>query len=168
MPADIRRLKRHILRNELLDRELDFLPSTISRDDVREVARKYGPQRRRLPLVRMAVSAADFVVRYGAPVAGMLLGAEYRTAQVLTPLVGPEQRVGDSLRILLGQNLGRQLEDTNRTLQIAGALPDIVSYTFYGALIGLVAYYTLKWLLVLNVSYRRRVKLTRKIAEVLG
>ncbi|MBI5116227.1 hypothetical protein HZA56_07105 [Candidatus Poribacteria bacterium] len=172
MPKDIRRLKRSISRNELLDRELDFLSSTISRDDVREIARRYGPLRRRSALGRMAIGLVDFAAKYGAPFAGMLIGAEYRAAQALTPLIGAEQRYGDSLRAFLGQNISQKIEDTNKAFQIAGALiaatPDIAASTLYGALYGIAAYYVLKWFLALNSSFRRRLRLTRKISELLG
>ncbi len=172
MTAHNKRLKRNITKNLVLDRELDFLPSTINRDDVREIARRYGPLRRRSVPARMLVSVISFFLRYGMPLAGMVAGAEYRAAKALYPLMGKEQQYGESLRFFLGQDLSQRVKDTNQAFKVAGALvaatPEIVVSALYGAVIGIFAYYFLRLALALTGSYRRRRKLTRKIAELVG
>ena len=172
METNERRLKRNINMNRLLDRELDFLSSRISRDEVREVARMYGPQRRRSRLVLIVVGITDFFARYSAPFVGMVIGAEYRAAKALYPLMGKETRLGDSLRIFLGESIGKRVEDTSKAFEIAGALvaatPHIVVSALYGAIVGVVVYYLVKWALILGVSYRRKMKLGRKIQALLA
>jgi hypothetical protein len=172
MKAYMKRLRRNITRNELLDRELDFLPSTISRDDVREVARTYGPLRRRSAAARVIFGLTDFFARYSAPFVGMLVGAEYAAAKALYPLIGEESRFGDSLRLFLGENLGRKVEDMSKAFEVAGTLvaatPKIVTAALYAGLLGIVAYVVMKRLLIVAVSLRRRMALGRKLAELVG
>lgn len=171
MTAYVKRLRRNIMRNELLDRELDFLPTTIDRDDVREVARRYGPCRKRSSLGRAALGLADFLLRYASPFLGMIVGAEYAAAKALYPLIGEQKRFGDSLRVFLGEELSKRVEDLSKAFEVAGALvaatPKIVTSALWGALIGVVAYVVLKRLLMLAVSLRRRLLLNRKVAGVL-
>jgi hypothetical protein len=166
-----KRLKRNIARNRLLDRELDFLPSTISRDEVREIARTHGPQRRSSLPVRAALGMTDFLAKYSAPFLGMLIGAEYRAAKALYPLIGKEERFGDSLRFFLGESLSQRVDDANKVFKITGALvaatPDIILAALYGALIGIAGYCVLKWMLILGTFYRRKRKLARKISGLL-
>jgi hypothetical protein len=156
MKAYEKRLRRNILRNELLDRELDYLPQTITRDDVRELARRYGPQRQR------SMPGRAF---WG-------VGAEYAAAKALYPLIGEQKQFGDSLRLVLGDTLGEKVEDMSKALEIAGALmaatPDIVSSALYGALFGILAYIVAKRLLILSVSLRRRLVINRKVSGLLG
>ncbi|NQU07591.1 MAG: hypothetical protein HQ583_03440 [Candidatus Abyssubacteria bacterium] len=172
MKAYMKRLRRNIKRNELLDRELDFLPSTIGRDDVREVARTYGPLRRRSAAGRVIFGLTDFFARYSAPFVGMLVGAEYAAAKALYPLIGEEGRFGDSLRLFLGENLGRKVEDMSKAFEVAGALvaatPKIVTAALYAGLLGIAAYVVMKRLLIAAVSLRRRMALGRKLAELVG
>ncbi len=172
MTTHKKRLKRSILKNLILDRELDFLPSTINRDDVREIARRYGPLRHRPAPARMLASIISFLLRYGMPLAGMVAGAEYRAAKALYPLMGKEQHFGESLQFFLGQDLSQRVKDTNQAFKVAGALvaatPEIVAAALYGAVIGIVAYYVLKWMVALVGSFRRRRKLSRKISELLA
>jgi len=172
MTTHNKRLKRNIIKNHILDRELDFLPSTINRDDVREIARRYGPLRRRSAPARILISIISFFLRYGMPLAGMVAGAEYSAAKALYPLMGKEQHFGESLRFFLGQDLSQRIKDTNQAFKVAGALvsatPEIVASALYGAVIGIVAYYVLKWMLALAGAFRRRRKLTRKISELLA
>jgi hypothetical protein len=167
-----KRLKRNIARNRLLDRELDFLPSTIDRDDVREIARAYGPQRRRSAPARAVLGMVDFIAKYSSPFLGMLVGAEYTAAKALYPLIGKEQRFGESLRFFLGEDLSRRIDDANKAFKVTGALvaatPDIIVAALYGALIGIVVYVALKWMMILGVSYRRRLRLGRRVRELLG
>jgi len=167
-----KRLRRNVLTNRLLDRELDFLPSTVNRDDVREVARTYGPQRRRSALVRLVLAPVDFAARYGAPFMGMIAGAEYAAAKALYPLIGQQKRFGDSLRLFLGENLSQKVEDMSKAFEVAGALvaatPKIVSAALYGALLGIVAYIVVKRLLIIMISIRRRLVLNRKVSDLLG
>jgi hypothetical protein len=159
------------LKNRLLDRELDFLPSTVNRDEVRELARRYGPQRKRSAPKRMLVGLIDFLVRYSAPVLGMIAGAEIRAAQALYPLMGEEERMGDSLRLFLGEDIGRKISDMNKAFEMTGALvaatPKIVFAALYGAVLGIVVYYVAKWFLVGGLVVRRRRVLQRKIEEIL-
>jgi hypothetical protein len=167
-----KRLKRNIARNRLLDRELDFLPSTIDRDDVREIARSYGPQRRRSAPARAVLGMFDFIAKYSSPFLGMLVGAEYTAAKALYPLIGKEQRFGESLRFFLGEDLGRRIDDANKAFKVTGALvaatPDIIFAALYGALIGIVVYIALKWMMIFGLSFRRRRKLGRRVRELLG
>ena len=62
-----KRLRKNIAANKLLDRELDYLPATISRDHVREIARTCGPLRRRRVPARIVLGTLDFLIRYSAP-----------------------------------------------------------------------------------------------------
>lgn len=167
-----KRVKRNIVRNQLLDRELDYLPSGIDRDEVREIARMYGPRPRRTAPVRLVLGAFDFAARYSAPFLGMIVGAEYQAAKALYPLIGEEQSYGESLRLFLGEDLSRRIEDTSKAFKVTGALvaatPDIVFSALYGAIAGIVVYCALKWGLAAALSVRRRLKLRRKIAEMLG
>jgi hypothetical protein len=172
MPAHEKRLRRNIMRDELLDRELDFLPNTIVRDDVREVARRYGPRRRRSALWRAALGLTDFVLRYSSPFMGMIVGAEIAITRALYPILGEQKEFGDSLRLILGDSLSQRVEDMSKALEVAGTLmkatPDIVAAALYGALAGIAAYVVLKRALILAVAFMRRLKLNRKIAEVVG
>lgn len=167
-----KRLKRHILKDELFDRELDFLPKTIARDDVREIARRYGPQRRRSPLGRGFWGLIDFILRYSSPLLGMIVGAEYAAAKALYPLIGEEKQFGDSLRLFLGEDLSTKLEDMNKAFEVAGTLiaatPKIVFSALYGALFGILAYITLKRLLIVAISLRRRMVINRKVSDLLS
>jgi hypothetical protein len=169
--ATEKRLKRNISKNQILDRELDYLSSTISRDDVREIARRYGPQRRRSVPVRIVAGTTDFFARYSAPFAGMVIGAEYRAAKALYPLIGRETRFGDSLRFFLGESIGKRIDEASKAFEVAGTLvaatPHIVVAALYGAVMGVVAYYVVKVTLMLGASYRRRSKIRRKVAELL-
>jgi hypothetical protein len=172
MTVHEKRLRRNILRNKLLDRELDFLPSNISRDDVREVGRSCGPQRRRSAPARLVLALFDFICAYSAPFLGMVAGAEYAAAKTLYPLIGTQERFGDSLRAFLGENLSQTMEDMSKAFEVAGALvaatPKIVTAALYGALFGIVAYIALKRLLIIAVSLRRRLTLNRKVCQLLG
>lgn len=172
MKANEKRLRRNVLRNELLDRELDFLPETIARDDVRELARRYGPQRKRSMPGRAFRGLFDFILRYSAPFLGMIVGAEYATAKALYPLMGEQKQFGDSLRLILGEDISAKVEDMSKAFEIAGALmaatPDIVSSALYGALFGILAYIAAKRLLILSVSLRRRLVINRKVSGLLG
>ncbi|RJP14018.1 MAG: hypothetical protein C4520_21950 [Candidatus Abyssobacteria bacterium SURF_5] len=167
-----KRLKRNIARNQLLDRELDYLPATIDRDEVREMARRYGPLRRRSLAGRLFSGASGFVLRYGAPFIGLIAGAEYQAAKALYPLIGEEQRLGDSLRIVLGEDLSKRVDDANTAFKVTGALvgatPDIMWGALYGAFLGIVAYYVLRWTVLLGSNVRRRRKLNKKISELMG
>ena len=167
-----KRLRRSILRNELFDRELDFLPKTIPRDDVREIARRYGPQRKRFALGRAFRGLIDFVSRYTAPFLGLIVGAEYEAAKALYPLIGEQKEFGESLKLFLGEDLGARVEDMSKAFEIAGALmaatPKIVSAALYGALFGILAYIIVKRLLILAISVRRRLVINRKVSELLG
>jgi len=172
MKAYEKRLRRNILRNELLDRELDFLPNTITRDDVRELARRYGPQRKRSISRRALLGLIDFVCRYSAPFFGMIVGAEYAAAKALYPLIGEEKQFGDSLKLFFGEDLGSRVEDMSKAFEITGtmmaATPDIVASALYGALFGILAYIVTKRLLILSVSLRRRLVINRKVSGLLG
>ncbi len=172
MQAHEKRMRRNILRDELLDRELDFLPNTIVRDDVREVARRYGPRRRRSALWRALLGLTDFALRYSSPFMGMIVGAEIAITRAFYPILGEQKEFGDSLRLVLGDSLSQRVEDMSKALEIAGTLmkatPDIVSAALYGALIGIAAYIVLKRALILAVAFMRRLKLNRKVAELLG
>jgi hypothetical protein len=167
-----KRLKRNILRNEILDRELDYLPKTIARDDVREIARRYGPQRRRSMSGRALLGLIDFVTRYGAPFLGMVAGAEYAAAKALYPLIGEEKEFGDALRFILGEDISTRVKDMSKALEIAGALtaatPDIVASALYGALFGIVAYIMVKRFLIVSVSLRRRLVINKRVSGLLG
>jgi hypothetical protein len=167
-----KRLKRNIARNQLLDRELDYLPETINRDDVRLLARRYGPLRKRSLIGKMSSGATGFFFRYSAPFIGMIIGAEYRAARALQPVMGEEQRFGDSLRAFLGESLAKKVDDTNKSLQIAGTLlaatPEIILWALYGAVAGIAAYYTLKWALLLGLGQRRKKALSKRIADMGG
>lgn len=167
-----KRLKRNIARNRVLDRELDFLPSTIDRDEVREIARMYGPQRRRSAPARAVLGMTDFVAKYSAPFLGMIAAAEYTAAKALYPLIGEEQRFGESLRFFLGEDLSRRIDDANKAFKVTGAMvaatPDIIFAALYGAVLGIVAYVGLKWMMILGLSLRRRRKLGRRVRELLG
>ena len=167
-----KRLQRNIARNQVLDRELDYLSSTINRDDVREIARRYGPQRRRSVPVRIVAGMTDFCARYSAPFLGMVIGAEYRAAKALYPLIGKETSYGDSLRFFLGESMGKRIEDASKAFEVAGALvaatPHIVVAALYGAVLGIVAYYMVKVTVLLGASYRRRSKIRRQIVALLG
>ena len=100
----------------------------------------------------------------------MIIGAEYRAAKALYPLIGEEQSYGDSLRVFLGENLSQKIDDAGKVFKITGELvaatPDIVAAALYGALAGILAYHALKWTLILGASYRRKRKLRRKISEM--
>ncbi|GAB4332165.1 MAG: hypothetical protein Kow0099_03910 [Candidatus Abyssubacteria bacterium] len=172
MKTYAKRLRQSILRNQLLDRELDYLPSTVDRDEVREIARIYGPPRRRSYPARFAIGVIDFVARYSAPFIGMIVGAEYEAARALYPLIGKEERFGEALRIFLGEEWGQRVEDTGKAFKVTGTLvaatPDIIYAALYGALLGIIAYIVLKWSLIAGGSFRRRMKLRRKIVELLG
>jgi hypothetical protein len=167
-----KRLRRHIFRDELLDRELDFLPKTITRDDVREIARRYGPRRRPSTLVRAFGGLIDFVFRYASPFLGMIVGAEYAAAKALYPLIGEEKQFGDSLRVFLGEDLSTRLEDMSKAFEVAGTLvaatPKIIFAGLYGALFGILAYIILKRLLIFAISLRRRMVINRKVSALLG
>lgn len=166
-----KRLRRNILRNELFDRELDFLPGTITRDDIREIARRYGPQRKRSALGRAFRGLIDFVSRYSAPFLGMIVGAEYAAAKALYPLFGEQKKFGDSLKLFLGENLGAKVEDMSKAFEMAGALiaatPKIIFSALYGALFGILAYIIVKRLLILAISLKRRLAINRKVSELL-
>jgi len=60
----------------------------------------------------------------------------------------------------------------SRTLELMGTLvaatPQIVVAALYGGLIGIVAYYLIKWTLIFSVFCRRRVLLNRKIRRLLA
>ena len=172
MSAHEKRLRRNILRDELLDRELDFLPNTIVRDDVREVARRYGPRRKRSALGRALLGLTDFFLRYGSPFMGMIVGAEYAITKAFYPILGEQKKFGDSLRLVLGDSLSQRVEDMSKALEIAGTLmkatPEIVSAALYGALFGILAYVVVKRALIFAVSFKRRLTLNRKVAELLG
>jgi hypothetical protein len=172
MKAYEKRLRRNILRNELLDRELDFLPKTIVRDDVRELARRYGPRRRRSMPGRFLLGLIDFASRYGAPFLGMVIGANYEAGKAFFPLMGEQKQFLGPLRLILGEDLSKKVEDMGKALEIAGALlsaiPDIVTSALYGALFGIVAYIVAKRLLILFVSLRRRLVINRKVSGLLG
>jgi hypothetical protein len=163
---------KHIMRNKILDRELDFLPSTVNRDDVREIARRYGPQRRHSAPVRFMGGAFDFFARYSAPFVGLLAGAEYAAARALYPLIGEEERFGDALRLYLGEELGRKAAEMSKAFEVTGALvaatPKIVTNALYGALIGIGVYYAAKWTLVLSAFLHRRARLKRKVSQLLA
>jgi hypothetical protein len=167
-----KRLRRHILRDELFDRELDFLPKTIARDDVREIARRYGPQRKRSALGRAFRGLVDFFFRYTSPFLGMIVGAEYAAAKALYPLIGEQKQFGDSLKLFLGEDLGAKVEDMSKAFEIAGTLmaatPKIVSAALYGALFGILTYIILKRLLILAISLRRKLVINRKVSGLLG
>ncbi|RJP71716.1 MAG: hypothetical protein C4532_07160 [Candidatus Abyssobacteria bacterium SURF_17] len=171
MTTNEKRLKRNIARNQILDRELDYLPSAISRDEVRQIARMYGPRRPRVFATRALLGLFGVLSRYAAPFLGMVAGAEYRAAKALYPLMGKEQRLGDSLRFFLGESLSRKIDDANMAFKMTGALvaatPDIIFAALYGAVIGIAAYYALKWAFALLVSYRRRSRLNHCITELL-
>jgi hypothetical protein len=167
-----KRLKKNIARNQLLDRELDYLPSTVERDAVREIARRYGPLRRRSLPVRLFTGLISFVLRYGAPFLGLLIGAEYRAAKALYPLMGEEQQFGDSLKVFLGEGLARKVDDTNKVMKMTGALvsatPEIIMWALYGVLLGILFYYLLKWALLLATGFRRKRKMHKRITELVG
>jgi len=167
-----KRLRRNILRNELLDRELDFLPRTVARDDVREIARKYGPRRRRSTAGRAFRGLVDFVLRYAAPFAGMIIGAEYAAAKALYPLIGEQKEFGESLRLFLGEDISSRVQNMSKAFEITGtmmaATPDIVASALYGALFGIAAYIVAKRLLIFAVSLRRRMIINRKVSQLLS
>jgi hypothetical protein len=102
----------------------------------------------------------------------MIAGAEYAAAKALYPLIGAQERFGDSLRAFLGENLSQTMEDMSKAFEVAGALvaatPKIVTAALYGALFGIVAYIALKRLLIIAVSLRRRLTLNRKVCQLLG
>jgi hypothetical protein len=166
-----KRLRKNIQRNQLLDRELDYLPATINRDEVRLLARKYGPSRRRSLVGKTIAGASGFVLRYGAPFIGMILGAEFRAMKALAPLIGKEERFGDSLRMFLGEGLAKKVDDTNKMMKMTGAMvsatPEIFLWAFYGAVWGVVVYYILRWSLMLAIGNHRKRKLYKKI-KLLG
>ena len=172
MPTHEKRLRQNIMRDELLDRELDFLSSSITRDDVREIARRYGPRRRRSALWGALLGLTDFLLRYSSPFMGMLVGAEIAITKAFYPILGEQKEFGDSLRLLLGDSLSQRVEDMSKALEIAGTLlkatPDIAAAALYGALAGIAAYIVVKRALILAVAFKRRLKLNRKIAELLG
>jgi len=173
MPATTieKRLRRTIAQNQLLSRELDFLPSNISRDDIRELARRYDPHRRRSAPARMALGAMDFFARYSAPFAGLIVGANYSAAKALYPLIGKEEQFGDSLKIFLGENMGQRVADTSKAFKVTGALvaatPDIIFAALYGAVIGIAVYFVAKWMLMLAVWYGQRSRLNRNLSALL-
>ena len=173
MPATTieKRLRKNVIKNQLLSRELEFLPSDISRDDIRELARRYDPHRRRPAPARMALGAIDFFARYSAPFAGLIAGANFRAAKALYPLIGKEEQFGDSLKIFLGENVSQQVADTTKAFKVTGALvaatPDIVITALYGAVIGVAIYFVAKWMLMLTVWYGRRSRLNRKLSVLL-
>ena len=113
----------------------------------------------------------DCLARYSAPFIGMVIGAEYQAAKALYPLIGKETRFGDSLRFFLGESIGERIDNASKAFEVAGALvaatPHIIVAALYGAVTGIAAYYLVKWALILGASYRRRLKLSRKISEVL-
>ena len=172
MTTNVKRVTRNIIKDKLLDRELDFLPANIDRDNVREVARRYSPRRKRSAPLRFMVSTADVLARYSAPFVGLLAGAEYAAAKALYPLMGQEERYGDSLRLYLGEDLGQKMADMGRAFEVTGTLvaatPKIVVCALYGALAGIGVYYVAKWILILGVFSRRRLKLRRKVSELLA
>jgi hypothetical protein len=167
-----KRLRRNVAKNQLLSRELDFLPSNVSRDSVREIARRYGPLRRRSTLSHGILGIVDFLARYSSPFVGMIIGAEYAAARALFPLMGEEKQFGDALRLYLGENLGQRVADTTNAFKVTGTLvaatPDIIFSALYGAVIGIAAYFVLKWFLMFGVWQRRRSKLNRKLSQLLG
>ena len=171
MITNERRLQRNIMKNQLLDSELDFLPATISRDDIRELARTHDPQRRGPISVRIIAGTTDFIARYSAPFLGMVAGAEYRAAKALYPFVGEEARYGDSLRLFLGENIGKRIDDTGKAFEVTDALisatPNIVGAALYGAAMGIAAYYLVKWTVLLGASFWRITKLRRRICDLL-
>lgn len=172
MPANVKRVARSIMKDKLLDRELDFLPSNISRDNIREMGRRYGPQRRRSLPARCLLGVIDVLARYSAPFLGLLAGAEYAAAKALYPLIGKEERFGDSLRLFLGEDLGQKAADMSKVFEVTGTLvaatPRIVVCALYGALIAIVAYYAAKWFLILCASFRRRAVIGRKVSKMLA
>lgn len=165
-----KRLKKNIAHNQLLDRELDFLPATVDRDEVREIARRYGPLRRRSLSRRIFLGVGGFFLRYGAPFLGMILGAEYRAAQALYPLMGKEEKFGDSLKAFLGEGLAKKVDNANMALKMTGALvaatPEIIFWALYGAVLGIVFYYLLRWTALLGIAFRRRRKMNRRLREL--
>jgi hypothetical protein len=167
-----KRLKKNITRNLLLDRELDFLPATVNRDEVREIARRYGPLQRRSLIGKLFTGLIGFLFRYGLPLVGMIIGAEYQAARALQPLIGKEQRYGDSLRIFLGESMAKKVEDTTNSFKMAGALiaatPEIIFWALYGAAAGICLYLFLRWSLMLTAGYRRKRKLNRRIRDLVG
>jgi hypothetical protein len=171
MTLNEKRVIKNLTRNKFLDRELDFLPSKVSRDEVREIARTYGPLRRRSVLSRMILGFISFLARYSAPFVGLIVGAEYAAAKALYPLIGNEERFGDSLRLFLGEDLSQKVADMNKVFEVTGTLvaatPKIITCALYGAVIGIAAYYISKWVLLLCTSFRRRVILKRKIRQIL-
>lgn len=167
-----KRLKRNVARNQVLDRELDYLPATVDRDDVRELARKYGPQKRRSIPIRAVLGATDFILRYSSPFIGMIAGAEYAAARALYPLIGEEQRPMESLRLFLGEDAAKRIEDTNKAFKVTGTLvaatPEIVSSALYGAVAGILVYCLFKWSLMSGASFRRNMKLRKSLRELLS
>ena len=160
------------MRDELLDRELDFLSSAVTRDDVREIARRYGPRRRRSAPWRALLGLTDFLLRYSSPFMGMIVGAEIAITRAFYPILGEQKEFGDSLKLILGDSLSQRVEDMSKALEIAGTLlkatPDIAMAAVYGALAGIAVYVVVKRALILAVALGRRLKLNRKIAELLG
>jgi hypothetical protein len=171
MKTYAKRVRQNILRNQLLDRELDYLPATVERDEVRQIARVYGPSRRRSFPARFAFGLIDFLARYSAPFIGMIVGAEYQAAKALYPLIGKEERFGEALRMFLGEEWGQRVQDTSNAFKVTGTLvaatPDIIYSALYGALTGIIVYVGLKWMLMAGGAFRRRLKLRRKISELL-
>jgi hypothetical protein len=167
-----KRLRRNVTHDELLDRELVFVPKNVSRDDIREIGRRYGPRRKRSSVVRMILGLVDFVACYCSPFLGLLVGAEYAAARALYPLVGEQKEFGDSLRLFLGDTLTRHVEDMSKAFEIAGALlaatPKIVSAALYGALAGIIFYVIAKRLLIGAAALRRSLALRRKVRALLG
>jgi hypothetical protein len=172
MTSNVRQVMRNIKKDKLLDRELDFLPPKINRDDIREIGRKYGPRRRRSLPVRLVLGAMGFAARYGALFAGMIVGAEYAAVDALRPLVVKEEHWGDSLRFFLGEGMGQKAAETGKALELAGTLvaatPRIIVSALYGALIGIAAYYFASWVLVLCLSYKRRAVVSRKVSKLIA
>jgi len=172
MAVNVKRVARNIMKDKVLDRELDFLPSNVSRDDIREVARRYGFRRRRSAPVRIVVGLIDVVARYSSPFVGLIVGAEYAAYKALQPLMGKEERWGDSLRFFLGKDLGQKVADMGNAFEVMGAMvaatPKIFVCAIYGAILGVAAYYALKWMLILSSSVRRRAVVRRKVSWLLA
>ena len=172
MTTNAKRVTRSIMKDKLLDRELDFLPTKVNRDDVRDLARRYSPRRRRSAPFRYIIGMIDFLARYSAPFVGLVAGANYAAAKALFPLMGKEKHWGDSLRIYLGEDLGQKMADMGKAFEVTGtmiaATPKIFAWALYGAVIGVAAYYVAKWILIFGVFSRRRLKLRRKVSELLA
>jgi hypothetical protein len=102
----------------------------------------------------------------------MIVGAEIAITKALYPILGEQKEFGDSLKLILGDSLSQKVEDMSKVLEVTGTLmkatPDIVAAALYGALAGIVAYVVLKRALILAVALMRRLKLNRKVAELLG